>query len=163
MFAKMFYDRGALTPETRPKSLLLFGDGTYDPKNRVPNNNNFVPTYQMLISENHIEAMVTDDFFGMLDDSESLSTVDQLDIGVGRLLISDNDMARQQVDKIEHYIKNGSALYSTANTNCSDDNGSSTFGDWNLKAQNLRNISGIDLHDRGINRLSCNHCCHMHR
>lgn len=133
MFAKMFYDRGALTPETRPKSLLLFGDGTYDPKNRVPNNNNFVPTYQMLISENHIEAMVTDDFFGMLDDSESLSTVDQLDIGVGRLLISDNDMARQQVDKIEHYIKNGSALYSTANTNCSDDNGSSTFGDWRTR------------------------------
>ena len=133
MFAKMFYDRGALAPETRPQSLLLFGDGTYDPKNRVPSNNNFIPTYQMLISENHIEAMVTDDFYGMLDDSESLSTIDELDIGVGRLLISDNEMARQQVDKIEHYIKNGSALYSTANTNCSDDNGSATFGDWRTR------------------------------
>lgn len=133
MFAKMFYDRGALSPETRPQSLLLFGDGTFDPKNRVPNNNNYIPTYQMLESENHIEAMVSDDFYGMLDDNEALSTNDELDIGVGRLLISDNEMARQQVDKIEHYMKNGSGLYSTANTNCSDDNGSTTFGDWRTK------------------------------
>lgn len=133
MFAKMFYDRGVLSPETRPQSLLLFGDGTYDPKNRVANNNNYIPTYQMLVSENHIEAMVTDDFYGMLNDNEALGTNDELDIGVGRLLISDNEMARQQVDKIEHYMKNGSALYSTANTNCSSDNGSSTFGDWRTK------------------------------
>jgi len=133
MFAKMFYDRGVLTPETRPQSLLLFGDGTYDPKNRVASNNNFIPTYQMLISENHIEAMVTDDYYGMLDDSEALSTNDELDIGVGRLLISDNEMARHQVDKVEHYMKNGSSLYSTAYTNCSSDNGSSTFGDWRTR------------------------------
>lgn len=133
MFAKMFYDRGVLAPETRPQSLLLFGDGTYDPKNRVPSNNNFIPTYQMLASENHIDAMVTDDYYGMLDDNESIGTNDELDIGVGRLLISDNEMARQQVDKIQHYMKNGSDLYSTANTNCSSDNGSSTFGDWRTK------------------------------
>ncbi|MEJ6583429.1 MAG: type IX secretion system sortase PorU [Crocinitomicaceae bacterium] len=133
MFAKMFYDRGVLTPYSRPQSLLLFGDGTYDPKNRVANNNNYIPTYQMLTSENHIDAMVTDDFFGMLDDNEALNTNDELDIGVGRLLISDTEMARQQVDKVEHYMKNGSALYSTANTNCGSDNGSSTFGDWRTK------------------------------
>ena len=133
MFAKMFYDRGALSPETRPKSLLLFGDGTYDPKGRVPNNNNFIPTYQMLNSENHIEAMPTDDYYGMLDDSEAIGTNDELDIGVGRLLISDNEMARQQVDKIQHYMRNGSNLYSTANTNCSSDDGSNTFGDWRTK------------------------------
>jgi len=133
MFAKMFYDRGLSAPQTRPQSLLLFGDGTYDPKNRVANNNNYIPTYQMLASENHIDAMVTDDYFGMLDDNESIGSTDQLDIGVGRLLISDNEMARQQVDKIQHYMKNGSNLYSTANTNCSSDDGSTTFGDWRTK------------------------------
>ena len=42
-------------------------------------------------------------------------------------------MAKQQVDKVEHYMKNGSNLYSTANTNCSSDNGSSTFGDWRTR------------------------------
>ena len=133
MFAKMFYDRGELSPETRPKSLLLFGDGTYDPKGRLPNNNNFIPTYQMVNSENHIDAMVTDDYYGMLDDNEAIGINDELDIGIGRLLASDNEMARQQVDKIQHYMHNGSNLYSTTNTNCSSDDGSSTFGDWRTK------------------------------
>lgn len=132
-FAKMFYDRGASAPETRPKSLLLFGDGTYDPKNRVANNNNYVMTYQVLESEDHIGALVTDDFYGLLDDNESISPNDLLDIGVGRLLISDNQMAQEQVDKIEHYMKNGSNLYSTENTNCGSDGGSSTFGDWRVR------------------------------
>lgn len=132
-FAKMFYDRSAATPEERPKSLLIFGDGTYDPKNRVPNNNNFMLTYQVANSENHIGALVTDDYFGMLDDTDAFASSDLLDIGIGRLLISDNTMAKQQVDKIEHYMHNGSSLYSTANTNCGTDNGASTFGDWRTR------------------------------
>lgn len=134
MFAKMFYDRGALAPSTKPKYLLLFGDGTYDPKNRVANNNNFIPTYQMANGENHISALVTDDYYGMLDDSESISSSDMLDIGIGRLLVSDIQTARQQVDKIEHYMKNGSNLYSSSVSSCSsDDSGSkTTFGDWRL-------------------------------
>ena len=66
-----------------------------------------------------------------------INTNDELDISVGRLLISDNEMARQQVDKIEHYIKNGSSLYSTANTNCSSNNGSSTFGLPDLRDRTL--------------------------
>lgn len=134
MFAKMFYDRGASNPSSRPKYLLLFGDGTFDPKNRVANNNNFIPTYQVLISENHIDAMVTDDYYGMLNDNESISSTDMLDIGVGRLLVSDVQTAKQQVDKIEHYIKNGSNLYSstTTNCNCDETSTSKTFGDWRL-------------------------------
>lgn len=136
MFAKMFYDRSANlpeTPKTRPMSLLLFGDGTYDPKNRVSNNNNYVLTYQVVYSEDHIAAMVTDDFFGMLDDNEAINPSDLMDIGVGRLLISDNTMAQQQVDKIEHYMKNGSSLFSSANVSCGNDEGTSTFGDWRTK------------------------------
>ncbi|MDX2361077.1 MAG: type IX secretion system sortase PorU [Crocinitomicaceae bacterium] len=131
MFAKMFYDRGAAAPDTRPQSLLLFGDGTFDPKGRVANNNNYMLTYQSaLSSEDHVAALVIDDFFGLLDDSESILGSDALDIGVGRLLISNTTMAKEQVDKIQHYMHNGSDLYSTANTNCSSDNGSTTFGDW---------------------------------
>lgn len=134
MFAKMFYDRGALAPTTLPKYLLLFGDGTYDPKNRISNNNNFIPTYQMANGENHITALVTDDYFGMLDDSESINATDMLDIGIGRLLISDIQTARQQVDKIEHYMKNGSNLYSSSVSSCASDatGNKTTFGDWRL-------------------------------
>ena len=133
MFAKMFYDRGESAPETRPKSLLLFGDGTFDPKNRVANNNNFLITYQVSNSEDKINALVTDDYFGLLDDNESISSNDLLDIGVGRLLISDLDMARVQVDKVQHYMQNGSSLYASTNINCNADGSSSTFGDWRTK------------------------------
>ena len=135
-FAKMFYDRALALPGTEPKYLLLFGDGTYDPKNRVANNNNYILTYQMNNSdftEDHIGNMPSDDYFGMLDDNEVMAASDLVDIGIGRLLISNLQMAKEAVDKIEHYMRNGSSIYSTANTNCSSDNGSSTFGDWRTK------------------------------
>lgn len=133
-FAKMFFDRGILNPTNRIEHLLLFGDGTYDPKNRVPNNNYYVPTYQVLESENHISAMVTDDYFGLLSDSDAISPSDLVDIGVGRLLVSDVTTGRQQVDKIEHYMKNGSALYASSANACCGEVGTnnSTFGDWRL-------------------------------
>lgn len=133
-FGKMFYDRAASDPSTMPKYLLLFGDGTFDPKNRVENNNNYVPTYQVLNSEDHIKAMVTDDYFGLYDDDDAIDQSDLLDIGVGRLLISDNTIAKQQVDKIEHYMKNGSSLYGSSSGDfCGTTNFASTFGDWRLK------------------------------
>ena len=134
MFAKMFYDRGALAPSTKPKYLLLFGDGTYDPKNRVPNNNNYVLTYQVESSENYIDAMVTDDYYGMLDDNEAISAIDLLDIGVGRILASNLTQAKQQVDKIEHYMKNGSNLFSSAEGSCClGESSTDTYGDWRTK------------------------------
>ena len=134
MFTKMFYDRGEQNPSTRPKYLLLFGDGTYDPKNRLSNNNNYILTYQVENSENHISALVTDDFYGMLDDNEAISAADLLDIGIGRILASNLTQAKQQVDKIEHYLKNGSSLFSSANSSCClEDDQNSTFGDWRLK------------------------------
>lgn len=132
-FMKMFWDRGATAPATRPKYLLLFGDGTYDPKNRVPNNYNFLLTYQMLNSESHISAMPSDDFFGILDDGEAINSADQVDIGVGRLLASTQDNAKELVDKIEHYMKNGSSLYNISNGSCAVSGSTSTFGDWRTR------------------------------
>ena len=134
-FGKMFYDRSFSNPITAPDFLLLFGDGTYDPKNRLANNNNYIPTYQVLSSENSISAMVSDDYYGMYDQNESMEPYDLLDIGIGRLLISNATNAKQQVDKIEHYLKNGSTLYSGSNTVCCGGNtqSNSTFGDWRLK------------------------------
>lgn len=133
-FVKMFYNRYKLNNNTiQPKYLLLFGDGTYDPKNRVPNNNNYVPTYQVLNSEYDLSAMVTDDYFGMLDDNESISSSDMLDIGVGRLLVSDLNTAKQQVDKIEHYLKNGSNLFSNVVGQCTSNSENEVFGDWRNK------------------------------
>lgn len=132
-FAKMFYDRGATEPGPQLKYLCLFGDGTYDPKNRVANNNNFVPTFQFdqgNFLESYIFMMPADDYYGILDDNEAINASDLTDIFVGRMLVSDLQMAKELVDKVEHYMRNGSSIYSTANTNCSNDEYSSTFGDW---------------------------------
>jgi hypothetical protein len=134
MFAKMFHDRALINPGTELKYLLLFGDGTFDPKNRVPNNNNMVLTYQAENSENYLSCYVSDDFYGMLDDNEALASNDLLDIGIGRILASDQTQAKQQVDKIEHYMKNGSSFFTSNNASCClEYNSNSTFGDWKLK------------------------------
>jgi hypothetical protein len=106
-FVKMFYERAGGNAALQPKYLCLFGDATYDPKNRVAGNNYMIPTYEFLNSENHIAALVTDDYFGFMDNNESIGDLDLMDIGVGRLLISNATHAQTQVDKIEHYMKNG--------------------------------------------------------
>jgi hypothetical protein len=70
----------------------------------------------------------------MLDDNEALAANDLLDIGIGRILASDQTQAKQQVDKIEHYMKNGSSLFTSNNASCClEFNSNSTFGDWKLK------------------------------
>lgn len=129
---KMFYDRANGDPLQQPKYLLLFGDVTYDPKNRVGDNNYFVPTYEVAASEDHIEAIVTDDYFGLLDNTSSIAGTDMMRIAVGRLLISNNEQAVQQVNKIEHYLKNGSTFYSGGVNDCCSGETNTGFGDWRL-------------------------------
>jgi hypothetical protein len=163
MFAKMFHDRALSNPGTELKYLLLFGDGTFDPKNRVPNNNNMVLTYQAENSENYLSCYVSDDFFGMLDDNEALASNDLLDIGIGRILASDQTQAKQQVDKIEHYMKNGSSLFSSNNASCClEYNSNSTFGDWKLKYVQIaddeeKNYFIINDTEPQYNKVKTNH------
>ena len=52
------------------KYLLLFGSGSYDPRNRVSNNYRFIPTYQSNQSLDPLSSFTSDDFFGMLDDGD---------------------------------------------------------------------------------------------
>lgn len=127
---KMFYDRAGAVEALKPKHLLLFGDATYDPKNRLGLNNYLVPSFQVLNSENHIAALVTDDYFGLLDDNAGINGSDQMRIGVGRLLITTMEQAVQQVNKIEHYMKNGSQFFTGGPNDCCSGDLSSSFGDW---------------------------------
>lgn len=132
-FAKMFYDRAAGNPTLQPKYLLLFGDGTYDPLDRVKDNNYMVPVYETVNSEHYTGAIVSDDYFGFLDDSEEFSPADFLDIAVGRLVATTVKDAVILVNKVEHYMKNGSDLYAQSGVSCGEDGFISTHGDWRLK------------------------------
>lgn len=100
-FLKMIYDRG--DANSRPKYLLLFGDGSYDPKNRVPGNNNLIPTYQSIESLNSTTTYVTDDYFGIMADNAGSESNGTIDIGVGRFPVSTVADAQAMVDKIMNY------------------------------------------------------------
>ncbi|MCF7561207.1 type IX secretion system sortase PorU [Sabulilitoribacter multivorans] len=100
---KYVYDN-ASSPENRIKYLCLFGDGSFDYKDRIPNNTNIVPSWHAYNSFNLTTSFVSDDFYGMMDDNEgTLTTSDRLDIAVGRILVDSPQQAKEMVDKIESY------------------------------------------------------------
>lgn len=124
------------------KYALFFGKGSYDYKNRVDNNSNFVPTYE---SRNSIHPLLTyssDDYFGFLEDHEgewieSNLGDHNLDIGLGRIPARTLQQAKKAVDKI--------ILYQT-NTN--------TFGDWKSKILFVADDGDRNIHQRDADQLA---------
>ena len=104
-FVKYVYDN-ASTPSKRLKYLCLFGDGSYDYKDRVRNNTNLVPAWYSKNSFSLTNSFVSDDFFVMLDDDEgSMDNGDRMDVAVGRILAEDVQRAKEMVDKINTYYQ----------------------------------------------------------
>lgn len=103
-FMKVYYDRG--NADTHLKYLLLFGDGSFDYKDKIENNSNIVPTYETIHSLHPVNSYVTDDYYGFLDDYEGGMENNVLDIGIGRLPVSTIEQAQQVVDKIISYGSN---------------------------------------------------------
>lgn len=96
----------ASTTENRLKYVCLFGDASFDYKDRIPNNTNIVPSWHSLNSFSLTNAYVSDDFFGMMDDNEGdMGTSNKLDVAVGRILAETPQRAKEMVDKIELYYK----------------------------------------------------------
>lgn len=94
----------ASTPANRIKYLCLFGDASYDYKDRISNNTNIIPTWNSYPSFSLTSSFISDDFFVMLDENEGLvETGDLLDVAVGRILADSPQRAVQLVDKIEGY------------------------------------------------------------
>jgi len=105
-FVKMFYDRSASSPPSQPKYLVLFGDASFDYRDRINNNTNLVPAYENTNSLDPLGSYTSDDFFGFLDDNEDVNStivINQLDIGIGRIPAKNADEAKNYVDKIETY------------------------------------------------------------
>ncbi len=100
-FMRMFYDR-AVTENDMPKYLLLFGDGSYDNKNYSSENSNYILTYQSEQSLKPTGSFVSDDFYALLDETESVYS-GLLDFGVGRFPVQSSDEAKNIIAKIEQY------------------------------------------------------------
>lgn len=104
-FMRMFYQRSTGWQDM-PRYLLLFGDASYDYKDRLSDNTNYVPTYESLESLTPTISYASDDYYGLLDPEEgewASSSSDALDIGIGRFVVRTLDDARVAVDKIYRY------------------------------------------------------------
>ncbi len=105
-FVKMYYDKAAADSIKRPKYLLLFGDASFDYKNRLKNNSNIVPAYESVVSLDPLSTYTSDDFFGFLEDTEDINSTaitNVLDIGIGRIPAQTPAQAKAMVDKIFAY------------------------------------------------------------
>ena len=104
-FVKYVYDNS----EGNLKYLCLFGDASYDYKDRISNNTNIVPSWHSLSSFSLSSSFISDDFFGMMDYNEgTMNSSDKLDIAVGRILADTPQRAKDLVDKIESYYSEDS-------------------------------------------------------
>jgi Peptidase family C25/FlgD Ig-like domain len=113
-FARLLYEREG----DNFKYLLLFGDGSFDPKNntRADVNNDFVPVWETEISLDPIQAHPADDFFGLLSPNEDGALQGAMEIAVGRIPCNSTTEAEAVVRKIIAY-----------------DREPQTLGDWHLR------------------------------
>jgi hypothetical protein len=105
-FIKMYYDKAGADTTKRPQYVLLFGAASFDYKNRISNNTNFVPAYQSINSLDPLITYTSDDFFGLLDDADDVNLTSPpslLDIAIGRLPVTNINEAKNTVDKIINY------------------------------------------------------------
>lgn len=111
-YMKMLYDRAS--DDELPQFLVLFGDGAWD--NRMLSSvwsgyspDDFLLCFESENSMSEVDCFVTDDFYCILDDGESLGSsvryTGQPDIAVGRLPVRTDSEAETVVDKVEKYLK----------------------------------------------------------
>lgn len=149
-YVKHMYETGG-----RLKYLLLFGDCSYDYKDRITNNSNYVPTYESRQSFHPIFSYSSDDYFGFMEENEGEweETIDgdhTLEIGVGRLPAKSPEEARAMVDKIIYYSTSVNTLgqWRSEMTYVADD------GDFNIHNRHVEDLS--ELIDTTFARLNIN-------
>jgi len=105
-FIKMYYDKAGTDTTKRPRYVLLFGDASFDYKDRLKSNTNFVPCYQSNTSLDPLNSYTSDDFFGFLADNDDINSgtvTNLLDIGIGRIPAQSLAQASAYVDKLFNY------------------------------------------------------------
>lgn len=104
-FIKYVYNN-ASTIDKAVRYVNLFGDASYDFKNKTANNTNFVPIYHAKnftsISES---SFATDDFYGIMNINGGNLDIrnDDLDIAVGRMIANSAQQADELVNKVLEY------------------------------------------------------------
>ena len=104
-FIKYVY-LNASSSAKKVKYVNLFGDASFDFKDRIRNNTNIVPIYHAVNSYYETAASFSsDDYFVMMDSNEGNLDIGYgaPDIAVGRMLISSAQQAEEMVNKVIEY------------------------------------------------------------
>jgi len=138
-FIRYVYNN-ASSEDKRVKYVCLFGDASYDYKDRVPDNTNIVPVYHRLNSESTFFSYMSDEYYGMMDPEDGLMDLtDKTDIALGRILADNVSLANTMVNKVIDY--SSKASYGNWRNNfvlVSDD--ADTPGEFFSLQQNLDNL-----------------------
>ncbi|WP_026751201.1 type IX secretion system sortase PorU [Sediminibacterium sp. C3] len=123
---KLFYDNSVPSSTANGKTLqyvVLFGAGTYDPKNILQNSQynerNLIPTFQSSNSLSPLLSYTSDDFYAMLNNGDDVNQLNDapLSIAVGRIPVSNLTEANQYINKLIRYHQpNRNNNSSTSNT-----------------------------------------------
>jgi hypothetical protein len=140
-FLRMFYKRAGTNPNLIPKYCLLMGDGSYDNRNILSHNKNFIPTYESIETLSKTASYTSDDYFAILSDNGGMNNSDLLDVAIGRLPVKTLKEANEMVDKIIHYSRVGATM--PAQENCNNSSSNTILSDW-------RNMT-IKISDDGDN------------
>ena len=134
-YAKYLYDNANL------KYLLIFGKGTYDPKDILDSQLNKIVIYE---SRNSLQPLATygsDDYLGFLEDdegdwNESSSGDHTLEIGVGRIPATSEIEANNYINKLIKYQNN------------------SAVGSWRKDVVFVAENGDQNIHQRDAERLA---------
>lgn len=142
-FVRYVY-QNASQPSKRVKYLNLFGDASYDFKDRISGNTNNVPIYHATNSYTSGEAsFASDDFFGLMNDNEGdvELTNGDVDIAVGRMIVSSTQQAEEMVNKvIEYHDLKSYGNWRNNYVSISDDSDKSSDVTLQSKQDNLTNV-----------------------
>ncbi|MDJ1498829.1 type IX secretion system sortase PorU [Cytophagaceae bacterium DM2B3-1] len=124
------------------KYVLLFGDASYDYKNRLTGNTNYIPVYESIQSLHPIYSYSSDDFFGFMEENEGEwiengSGDHTLEVSIGRLPVKTRQEASIVVDKLIGYTQNPEAL-----------------GNWRQKISFVADDGDANTHQLDANRLA---------
>ncbi|MFV5694758.1 type IX secretion system sortase PorU [Flavobacterium sp. LB3P122] len=153
---KYIYENASIATK-RIKYVNLFGDASYDFKNRIPNNTNIVPIYHSLKSNTTGEAsFASDDFYGLMDANEGniISYFGGIDIAVGRMLVNDTKQADEMVNKVIEY--NDLKSYGSWRNNfvlISDDSDTSTDASLQTRQNNLADVIASEKPFLNVNKI----------
>lgn len=123
---KLFYDNSAPAASANGKTLqyaVLFGAGTYDPKNILQNaqynERNLIPSFQSNNSLSPLLSYTSDDFYALLNYGDDVNRLNDapLSIAVGRIPVSNLTEANQYINKLIRYHQpNSNNNSTTSNT-----------------------------------------------